>query len=107
MRESFQPQMFSFHFHVLAQELPFSKLLNVVAGCRVVGQVEDSSEPIETVSDGDIKSLSKDPVPFLSIGNDLSVASRYIQYHGVLSSCDLSAHFDIYDQRTKKEGTVN
>ena len=71
-------------------------LLDVVPGTRVVAQVDDACEAIEAVPDGDVECLSKDAVALLRVGDDLRVASRYVEHHRILRASHLPAHLNIY-----------
>lgn len=47
-------------------------LFNVIARTGIIGQIQNPSEPIQTISDSNINSLSKNPVPPLTVCNDRS-----------------------------------
>jgi hypothetical protein len=53
---------------------PFGFLLNVVSWTWVVAQVDNSSESVQAVSDGNVKSLAENAVSLLGVSDDLGIA---------------------------------
>lgn len=72
-------------------------LLDVKAGARIVAQVDDPCKTVKAVADCDVDGLSEYAVPFLTVGQNLGVASTHVQNHRVLGIRDDSAHLDMAD----------
>jgi len=70
-------------------------LLDVVSWTWVVAQVDHPSKPVQAIPDGDVKRLSENTVPLLGVSDNLGVASRDVEYDWVLSTSDLSTHFNV------------
>ena len=70
-------------------------LFDVVTWTWVIAQVDHPSKPVQAIPDGDIKSFTENPVSLLGVSDHLGVPSRNVEYDRVLSTSDLSTHFNI------------
>jgi hypothetical protein len=109
-----QPTQFSWRQELeIPFIVPFSILFNVVSWARVIGQVDNSCESVETISNCNIQSFTKNAVsgkrkveqvrksgqssfsPLLRISNHLRVASTDIKNDWILRTGDGTGHLDI------------
>ena len=72
-------------------------LLDVVAGRRVIGQVEVACEPVQAVADGDVDRLAEDPVAPVGVRDDLGVTAADVEHGWVLGARHRPAHFNVSD----------
>ena len=73
----------------------FGFLLDVVSWTWVVAQVDYSSESVQAVSDGDVKSLAEDAVSLLGVSDDLGITPRNIEHDWIFSASYLPTHFNV------------
>jgi hypothetical protein len=65
----------------------FCKLLNIVARGRVIRNMGDSSETVETIANCNIESLPENSISMRGVCNDLSVAPADIEDCGMIDAC--------------------
>mmetsp|Transcript_131502 Transcript_131502/g.195929 ORF Transcript_131502/g.195929 Transcript_131502/m.195929 type:complete len:240 (+) Transcript_131502:225-944(+) len=82
-------------WNVFASLLGF--LLNLVSRRRFVGYIHYPREPIETISNRNVNRLSKNTIPLIGIGNDLSISSTHVQDDGIRRPGGDASHFDVTD----------
>ena len=74
----------------------FGFLLDVVSRTWIVAQVNYSSESVQAIPDGNVKGFAEDTVSLLRVSNNLGVAPGDVEYDRILSTSDLSTHFNIW-----------
>lgn len=72
-------------------------LLNIVSRAGIIGEIEDSGEPIQTIADGNVNGLAKYTIPSLAVGDDLGVAAADVEDDGVDGAGDYPTHLDVGD----------
>lgn len=78
-------------------------LFDVVSGTGVIAEVDHASKPVETVTNRNIQSLSKDSVALLRVCDDLGVSARDVQHDWILRTRDLSSHLDVCGRRVSRK----
>ena len=81
------------------KELPaaLGHLLDVVAGRRIVAELEGAREAVEAVAHGHVDGLAEDAVAAVAVADHLGVAAADVEDGGVVGARDQAAHLDVAD----------